>query len=112
LKQIEPVLSAIRELKKDWSDQHPYKLFPEPGGLLPFGGSDNGDTLFWLTLGEPDNWPIVVNAARDSDYEKFECDMTDFITGVLTRQIRCSIFPEGFPSARPAFNPMHIQGSQ
>lgn len=108
IKRMKPVISAIQELKRDWPDQHPYRLFPEPGGLLPFGGSDNGDTMFWQTVGKPDEWPIVVNAARDPDYEKSECGMADFLAGILTRRIRCSIFPTGFPSDRPSFVSMQL----
>lgn len=100
--EIEPILGALRELRES-GEACPYPLYPEPGGLLPFGKSDNGDALYWLTIGEPKRWPIVVNAARDEMYEKFECDMTDFLAGILTRRIRCSIFPDEFPSSSPAF---------
>jgi hypothetical protein len=105
LQQKEPILSALRELR-DSGEPSPYPIHPEAGGLLPFGKTDNGDALFWQTVGEPDKWPVVVNAARDPAYEQFECDMTDFLAGVLTRRLRCSVFPEDFPSARPLFTPM------
>ena len=104
LREMEPILSALRELREA-GEPCPNPLYPEPGGLLPFGKSDNGDALYWLTIGEPDQWPVVVNAARDPVYEKFECDMTDFLAGILTGRIRCSVFPEGFPSGPPAFAP-------
>jgi len=100
--ELKPILSALRELRES-GEPCPYPLYPEPGGLLPFGKSENGDALYWLTIGEPERWPIVVNAARDAVYEKFECDMTDFLAGILSRRIRCSVFPEGFPSGSPTF---------
>jgi hypothetical protein len=100
----EQILDALKELIES-GEPSQYPLYPEPGGLLPFGMTDNGDTLLWQTVGEPDQWPIVVNAARDPTYEKFECNMTAFLEGILTRRIRCSIFPEDFPSARPSFVP-------
>jgi hypothetical protein len=106
LEQRESILNAVRELKKDWPDQHPYNLFPEPSGLLPFGGSDNGDMVFWLTDGEPDEWRVVVNAARDPEYDRFDCNMTDFLAGILTRRIRSIVFPDGFPSPQPVFDPV------
>lgn len=104
LVEMKPILSALRELRES-GEPCPYPLYPEPGGLLPFGKSDNGDALYWLTIGQPEQWPIVVNAARDPAYEKFECDMTDFLAGILNRRIHCSIFPEGFSSGLPAFVP-------
>ncbi|CAN7452254.1 SMI1/KNR4 family protein [Phenylobacterium sp. LjRoot219] len=35
----------------EFLDEPPYPFWPTPGGLLPFGGTDNGDDLFWLTRG-------------------------------------------------------------
>jgi hypothetical protein len=105
LRQNEPILNALKELREA-GEPCPYALYPEPGGLLPFGKTDNGDALFWQTVGEPNKWPVVVNAARDPSYEKFECDMTDFVEGILTRRLRCSVFPEDFPSGQPVFTPM------
>jgi hypothetical protein len=100
--QIKPILDGLRELKKS-GEACPYPLFPEEGGLLPFGKSDNGDVLYWLTIGEPERWLIVVNAARDASYEKFPCDMTSFLEGILTRRYRCSVFPQTFPSGPTTF---------
>lgn len=37
-----------------------YPLFPDVGGLLPWGCSDGGSDLCWLTEGEPNAWPVVV----------------------------------------------------
>lgn len=98
----EPVLSALKELRSA-GENCPYALYPETQGLLPFGKTDNGDSLFWLRIGEPNKWPVVVNAARDAEYEKFDCRMTDFLDGILTRRLRCSIFPTDFPNAHPMF---------
>jgi hypothetical protein len=104
LLEIKSILTALRELRES-GEPCPYPLYPEPGGLLPFGKSDNGDALYWLTAGAPERWPVVVNAARDPTYEKLECDMTDFLAGILSRRIRCSIFPEAFPNGWPTFVP-------
>ncbi|MFJ8084541.1 hypothetical protein ACIQ6Y_28465 [Streptomyces sp. NPDC096205] len=37
-------------------------LYPEPGGLLPWGDSEDGDLFFWDTSRseDPDAWPVVV----------------------------------------------------
>jgi len=98
----EPILSALRELKAT-GEYSPYPLYPEVGGLLPFGKTDNGDALFWLRIGEPNQWPVIVNAARDANYEKFDCGMAGFLSGILTRRIRCTVFPNSFPSDAPVF---------
>lgn len=102
LDEINPILRALRKLRES-GEPCPYPIYPEPRGLLPFGKTDNGDALYWLTSGEPERWPIVINAARDPTYERFQCNMTDFLAGILTRRISCSIFPHGFPSGSPTF---------
>lgn len=108
LREGEPILSALRELRQA-GEQCPYPLYPEIGGLFPFGKTDNGDALFWLQVGEPNQWPVVVNAARDPEYQKFNCGMADFLAGILTQRIRCSIFPAGFPGdQQPSFAPMSL----
>jgi hypothetical protein len=108
-REVDQILGSLRELRKS-GEPSPYPLHPEPGGLLPFGKTDNGDALFWLTRDEPDKWPVVVNAARDPAYEKFERNATDFLEGILTRQIRCSIFHESFPGSSSAFIPLIPSG--
>jgi hypothetical protein len=104
LKQMAPILGALKEVR-DNGEPSPYALYPEPSGLLPFAKTDNGDAMFWLTQGDPNEWPVVVNAARDASYEKFDCNMTRFLAGILTRNLRCSIFHDSFPDGEPTFDP-------
>lgn len=49
-------------------DGIPYPVLPEMGGLLPFGTTENGNCLNWLTVGPPDQWELI---AWDPDYLKF-----------------------------------------
>ncbi|MCI0662085.1 MAG: SMI1/KNR4 family protein, partial [Acidobacteria bacterium] len=67
-------------------------------GLLPFAMTDNGDVLHWDTLGMPEDWTVIVNEARAPEYDEFESNFTDFLYGILTETVMCSIFPSGFPS--------------
>ena len=70
---------SISEIFKDEEDL-PFPMWPSSGGLLPFGTTDFGDTLFWLTLGAPEDWCVVV-MGRDPP-ETFDCDMMDFLARV------------------------------
>ncbi|MEV7555756.1 SMI1/KNR4 family protein [Amycolatopsis sp. NPDC089917] len=39
-----------------------YRLFPEPGGLYPWGRNDAGGTFWWITdAADPDTWRIAYN---------------------------------------------------
>lgn len=40
--------------------------FPAAGGVLAFADTDTGDGAFWLTGGDPDEWPIYTDD-RGSD---------------------------------------------
>jgi hypothetical protein len=102
--QSERVLAGERELsEKHGRTAVPFRLFPELGGLLPFGGTDNGDVLYWNTAEKPDRWTVVVNATRSFDYEEFKMNMTTFLGRVLSGKMKCKAFPDDFPSENPTF---------
>ena len=75
----------------------PYPVYPAPGGLLALGMTDNGDVLHWRTVGPPDAWTIVVQAARGPEFVADAHDLTGFLAGILDRTIRCPAFPADFP---------------
>jgi hypothetical protein len=75
----------------------PYKLFPEENGLLPFAITDNGDVLFWQVVGEPNNWPVVINETRSPEWIGFNMTMTNFFMEVFSKRLTCSFFPKAFP---------------
>ena len=105
--QIEEQLNVIRELKAEGSEVVPFKRFPADGGILPFGKTDNGDVLFWVTVGQPDTWSVAVNASRSPEWEVFSCGMVEFLSNVLRKHESCPIFPYDFPSDTPSFVPYH-----
>jgi SMI1-KNR4 cell-wall len=78
--------------------------FPQSGGILPFGLTDNGDLLAWKVQGIPDSWGIVVVDSRAPSYEKFDRGFSDFLVGILRKKIVCTIFPDDFPSSSPKFS--------
>lgn len=71
----------------------PYPLFPEQDGLLPFGETIDGDTFYWQTKGQPDEWHIVINQTRSPDYEKHPMNLTTFLY-LLIRGTLLSFFNE------------------
>ncbi len=78
--------------------------FPSPGGLLPWAITDNGDVCFWRTGDpDPDRWSVVVCDGKMLEWEAFDGGMAQFLHAVLSRQYRCPIFPDDFPSDAPAF---------
>lgn len=50
-------------------------LWPEPGGLLPWGWLDDGTTVLWSPVGEPDMWTVVLR--RDDEQAGDHGQLTD-----------------------------------
>jgi hypothetical protein len=93
---------VLRELA-EMGETIPYPVFPEPGGLLPFGMSDNGDVLHWRAQGAPEQWTVVVQEARGPEFSAHDADLTGFLAGVLGRTIRCPVFHRDFPKDGTGF---------
>ena len=72
---------------------------------MPFGLTDNGDVMHWLTSGPPENWKIVVNEARSPHYQLFESDLTSFLFNLLTGRVQCDAFPKSLSKRAPEFQP-------
>jgi hypothetical protein len=60
LTQCAQDLVSLKAIKSTIGDDFPFKLAFEPGGLLPWGGIEQGLFLCWETSGEPDDWPVVL----------------------------------------------------
>jgi hypothetical protein len=95
-------LDIFRYLQSLGDDEVPYSLFPERPGLLPWGSDDNGNTLCWLTEGEPHEWPIIAKVCRYNYYEHHRMSMTSFLAGCFTRRVMCVLWkdPEFFVDPR------------
>ena len=100
----EEILNSYKLLKKEFPNDYIHEIYPNDNGLLPFGLTDNGDELFWLVRGEPDNWKVVVYRTRSEEYIKYDFTLIEFIHKIITREINCGIFPDDFPNQNPFFS--------
>lgn len=82
----------------------PYPLHPEPNGLYPWAGTDNGDALFWQWLADQMDYRIVIRGPRAPEWEEFQESITSFLLKLFRREIRPRVFPEDFPSEAPLFH--------
>lgn len=62
----------------------PYPVYPEPGGLLIWGNTLNADQLFWLTEGEPHEWPVAVWYRQLGEWDRFDGGFADFMLALVT----------------------------
>jgi len=94
------VLAAYTETRSKFPDKFPLPPFPEPGGLLPLGRTDNGNELYWLTEGDPGGWEIALFDGRGSRYELHPPTVTGFLAGLLSGELETTLLPAGFLDQR------------
>lgn len=93
--QLEHQVRVWAETFREFGDA-PYPVWPEPGGLMAFGGTDNGDVLSWLQRGMPDEWVVVVWDRGLQEFEILECSLTDFLAGMASGERLPEAFPDDF----------------
>lgn len=67
--QIQEVKKYLTEARNQFPEIYLFSIYPEDGGLLPFIYTDNGDEGFWITKGQPNDWPIMFKNQRFNDFE-------------------------------------------
>jgi hypothetical protein len=94
LAEKDRVLAAYRQTRARFPDRLPLPPFPEPGGVLPLGRTDNGDELYWVTGGHPDDWPVALLESRAALLEVHPMPVTRFLAALAANQLTSRILPE------------------
>lgn len=88
-------MSVVLDDMRDWGIEEglvPYPVYPEPGGLVPWGGGPGGAPICWLTIGaDPDAWQVVLGSSDFEIWENFAGGAARFILAVLTREFKSEI---------------------
>ncbi len=90
--QLDLRLKDIRRAKDNYRESFgmefpPYPIFPEEGGILPFGATINGHIIFWKTTQKPNNWTIVISKSRSTKFEEHVMNTTEFLTNLMLRRL-------------------------
>ncbi|WP_433017000.1 hypothetical protein [Kribbella sp. CA-294648] len=96
------ILDIYRELRAAHPEFQPLAVWPEPGGFFPFAESVDGDALGWLTIGSPDDWPLIVYPRHYDQGPPLTTDLFDTLLGWL----RGGAAPESFPKLDPDDDPL------
>jgi hypothetical protein len=101
------VLEGYRQTRARFPERLPLPPFPEPGGVLPLGRTDNGDELYWVTQGDPDRWPVALLESRAARQEVYPMPVTGFLAALAANQLTSRILP-GVVIGRPShqFTPL------
>lgn len=77
-------LEDMRRWREDEPDRFPLPIFPEPGGLLPWGRSIRSDLFFWVTSSEdPAEWPVVVADQEFAWWVPYEGGVCDLLMEIV-----------------------------
>lgn len=92
-------LEGQRELRDKWPEQFPVGLFPEPGGALPWGVTDNGDTCCWLVdvRADPSTWRLAIAESRGPSWHQHRGPIVEFLVDVLAGRNLPDFFPDDVP---------------
>jgi hypothetical protein len=88
------VLAAYAETRAKFPERLPLPPFPEPGGVLPLGRTDNGDELYWVTQGPPDDWPVALLESRAAHQEVHRMPVTGFLAALAANELATEILPD------------------
>ena len=71
---------AFAAQEDDPDEDVPYAIYPEPGGLIPWGSGDE-HAYYWLAtdLAEPDGWTVVYSLRRDTGWGAYPGTMSKFL---------------------------------
>jgi hypothetical protein len=105
LNSAQRLLDSERAFRDENPDKCPYLFYPEPGGLLEWAGTDNGDRLCWVTEGEPDAWTVVAYNPRGWYYDAHDTSAVGFLHGWLSGRITTTAFGANKHVQAPWFEP-------
>ena len=72
-------------------------VFPAPGGLFPWGRTDNGDVVTWKTTGLPAAWSVVGIERDGLELDAVDFGVVAYLEAVFDRRYRPSFFPDDIP---------------
>ena len=107
--QVEQQLAWYGEVHSALPEQYPHPPWPEPGGLLPFADSVNGDLFCWLTEGRREDWPVVVVPRQQDQGPPWRAGLVETLLGWLRGTLSTPGLPpmdvEDDPLDRATFEP-------
>ncbi|MFI7037880.1 SMI1/KNR4 family protein [Microbispora rosea] len=73
-------MDHYRDLREDSPEDFTLAIWPEPEGFYPWGSTIDGDYLGWMTVGAPEEWPVMLILHGDQEIE-FSETMTEWLVG-------------------------------
>jgi hypothetical protein len=94
LDEKDRVLAAYRQTRAKFPERLPLPPFPEPGGVLPLGRTDNGDELYWVTRGDPGDWWVALLESRAARLEIHRMPVTGLLAAIASGTLQTRVLPD------------------
>ncbi|WP_435975124.1 SMI1/KNR4 family protein [Streptomyces sp. Qhu_M48] len=94
------------DLQDLWEfEKKPAELEVEGSQVIPWATTDNGECLYWLVRPglDPNQWAVMVNEVRGSQWEHFSVSCTQFLASTLTGEVRSEILSSSYPLSAHEF---------
>lgn len=91
---VKRACEILREIRAGSASDVPYPLWPEEDGIVSWGGTDNGDLLFWRST----THTIVGCDGKVIEWEDWDLGWSEYLYRIMNRSLTVKLFPDGFPS--------------
>jgi hypothetical protein len=89
LQRARDLPEELRGAPDQWLERFPYRVYPQPGGLLEWAATDLGDKLCWATEGPPNTWRVVVWPRHSDELGEYPMRAVEFLRGLLSGSVTC-----------------------
>ena len=94
IEQFKVMKDAYNSMKSEFPEDFSFHFYNGKTGLFPWGGTDNGDELYWNY--KEDAIELVVYESRYISNMSYKMSMEEFLCQLLKREIVCPILDEDF----------------
>lgn len=87
---LEIILSGcadMRNYRRLPRQQVAYGVFPDRPGWLPVGNIEDGPDIWWITEGEPEQWPLLLTDACARSFQQIHLPLSAFLARFLTGRL-------------------------
>ena len=78
----------IGPMHLEYPESVPFPAYPEPGGLLYFGGTTTLHCFYWRTVGDDaDAWTCDASDSGCENWFHWDGDMTSFLAAIAAKRV-------------------------
>ncbi|MCO1574158.1 SMI1/KNR4 family protein [Crossiella sp. SN42] len=105
-------LDRVRGWRDHEPERVPYPIFPESGGVIPWGDTNANHEFFWLPRSEnPDEWSVVFSTADFERWGEYHGTMSEFVLGLVSGDFHTDLIRFSDGVAGPLFEATGVEFS-